>query len=92
MENVREKLAPLFDAPHLNCDERECLLNSYADTPADELKDQLRRASYMLDGFIYGRRKGGLDSVLPALRGGHQSAEDAGTPRGVGKLTGPGYP
>jgi hypothetical protein len=57
MENVREKLAPLFDAPHLSCDERECLLSSYEDTPAEQLKDELRRASYMLDGFIMAAEK-----------------------------------
>jgi hypothetical protein len=39
MENVREKLAPLFDAPHLNDDEQDSLLSTLAEIPADELAE-----------------------------------------------------
>jgi hypothetical protein len=57
MENVRERLAPLFDAPHLNEDARESLLSTLAQTPADELVGQLRRASFMLNGYIMAAEK-----------------------------------
>ena len=65
MENAREKLAPLFDAPHLNDDERECLLSTLAETPADELVEELRRASHMLNGYIMAAEK--VDSTLYCL-------------------------
>ena len=57
MENVREKLAPLFDAPHLNDDERECLQSTLAQTPADELAGQLRRTSHILVCYIIAAEK-----------------------------------
>ena len=65
MENVREKLAPLFDAPHLSDDARESLLSTYAATPADELAGELRRASHMLNGYIIAAEK--VDSTLYCL-------------------------
>ncbi len=57
MENVREKLAPLFDAPHLTDDEQDSLLSTLAEIPANELAEQPRRASQMLDGFIMAAEK-----------------------------------
>jgi hypothetical protein len=54
---VWEKPAPLFDAPHLDEDGRECLLSTLAQTPADELAEELRRASHMLDGFTQAAEK-----------------------------------
>ncbi len=57
MENVREKLAPLFDAPHLDDDARQSLLSTLAEIPADELADQLRRTSHILHGFLMAAEK-----------------------------------
>ena len=51
-ENVRAKLAPLFDAPHLGEDARESLLSTLSDIPADELRNQLQRTVRVLDGFV----------------------------------------
>ena len=56
-ENMREKLASLFDAPHLDEDARGSLLSTLAQTPAYELAAQLRRTSHMLDGFIQAAEK-----------------------------------
>jgi hypothetical protein len=50
-ENVRAKLAPLFDAPHLGEDARESLLSTLDDIPADELVEQLDRTVHVLDGL-----------------------------------------
>jgi hypothetical protein len=57
-ENVRAKLAPLFDdVPHLGADARESLLSTLAEIPADELADQLRRTVHVLDGFTTAAEK-----------------------------------
>jgi hypothetical protein len=51
-ENVSAKLAPLFDAPHLDEDARESLMTTLGDIPARELADQLHRTVHVLDGFV----------------------------------------
>ena len=50
-EDVRAKLAPLYDAPHLTDDARESLMTTLGDIPARELADQLHRTVHVLDGL-----------------------------------------
>ena len=57
MTTVRERLEPMFDAAYLGDDARRALLDTLADIPADELADELRRASHILDGYIMAAEK-----------------------------------
>ena len=51
-EDVRTRLAPLYEEPHLDKDARDSLLSTLAEIPADELRDQLQRTVHVLDGFV----------------------------------------
>ena len=50
-EDVRTRLAPLYEEPHLDEDARESLLSTLAEIPADELRDQLQRTVHVLDAY-----------------------------------------